>query len=56
MSVRPEEDPGYFDEFVSEDVRKQLHTPKPATVKDTNPEAEKDVFEDTEEFVHPDDA
>ncbi|GAB7080210.1 hypothetical protein [Megalodesulfovibrio paquesii] len=25
MTIRPEEDPGYFDEFVSEEVRVKLH-------------------------------
>ncbi|WP_154661676.1 hypothetical protein [Megalodesulfovibrio gigas] len=25
MTIRPEEDPGYFDEFISEEQRVQLH-------------------------------
>lgn len=56
MSIRPEEDSSYFDEFVTEDVRKKLHNQQCAEDKNADPEAEKDCFEGKKEFVHPDEA
>lgn len=57
MTIRPEEDPGYFDEFVSEEIRTQLHRQQQCKKHSAEaPDDDVECLEGEEVAPSPDDA